>query len=257
MRHLQLSLNKRGIALSVCATFTLIGIVPAALAADINRKLVAELDPVAPTSSIYEEQKNGVATSKWGGNIDFNLAGVLSVGPEFWTGTFSEKGAEEGETYRREDMWPGERQKIDAIRLRWMATAWEQPSSMRGWFVKGGYSYTRINSRANRLNEAQGDGSDAIPVGMFDTTPDDQTDLVTDIRHGIAAGFGNRWMMFDQKVTVTLGTSFTSNFKRIVSVDSKDPNARGDYDSMIETLADTRMTTRPTPEINLGLGYAW
>jgi hypothetical protein len=235
----------------------LVGFEAHAFAGDVNRKIIAELDPVAPSSAAYEETKNDIATSKWGGAVDFNMAGVISTGPEFWTGTFSQKGPDEdGKTFRREDMWPGERQKIDAIRLRWMLTKWELPGSMRGWFLKGGYSYTRINSRANRYSEEQGEG-DAIPAGMFSAEPDDQTDLITDIRHGVAAGFGNRWLFFEQKVSVNLGASFTANFKRTVSIDSKDPNAQADYDDMIENLADTKMSTRPSPEINLGLGYAW
>lgn len=226
-------------------------------AADINRKIIAEVDPVAPGSAAYDEARSGVTTSKYGLAADFNLGGVMSTGPEYWTGTFSQKG-ELTETVRREDMFVGERQKLDAIRLRWMFTAWEQPSSMRGWFVKGGYSYTRVNSRGNRYEEGTaGDNGDAIPANFIVGTPSDETSLVTDIRHGVAAGFGNRWLLWDQKLAITLGTSFTANFKRVVSMDSKDPNARRDYDEMIEKLPDQKMSTRMLPEANLGLGWAW
>lgn len=228
-----------------------------ALAADINKRIIAEIDPVAPGSAAYEEQSSGIATSKWGGLVDFNMGNVLSTGPEFWTGTFAAKGPSDGHSsYRREDLWPGERQKLDAIRLRWTLTRWEQPSSMRGWFIKGGYSYTRINSRANRYDESGGEG-DALPVMIPSSMPNDDTDLVTDLRHGVVVGFGNRWLFVDQKISVSIGATFTKNFKRVISVDSKDPDARADYDDMISKLPDTRMSVRPTPEVNLGLGYAW
>jgi hypothetical protein len=180
----------------------------------------------------------------------------VSTGPELWTGTFTVRGPTDAtESYRREDFWPGERQKLDAVRLRWTIAKWEQPASMRGWFLKGGYSYTRINSRANRYTEDGGEG-DALPANILGT-PDDETDLVTDIRHGASLAFGNRWAFLDQALTVNLGTSVTANFKRDVSVDSKDTNARKDYETLIDDLPDTRMSTRPMPEVNLGVGYAW
>ena len=87
-----------------------IGIGTQAQALDVVRSIIAEVDPVAPGSSAYEEKTHGVATSKWGGLVDFNLAGVISTGPEFWTGTFSAKGPDDPtQTYRREDLWPGEK----------------------------------------------------------------------------------------------------------------------------------------------------
>ena len=228
-----------------------------AYAGDINKKIIAEIDPVAPGSASYEEQTNSVATSKFGGIVDFNIGGVVSTGPDVWTGNFVMKGStEEGMEYRREDMYPGERHKLDATRLRWMITRWELPSSMRGWYIRAGYSYLRINSRANRYTE-KSDANDAVPVNFFSEDPSDETDLITDIRHGIAGGFGNRWLLFDQTLSLSLGASFTANFKRTVSVDSTDPLARRDYDILIADLPDTKMSLRPTPEINLGFGYAW
>jgi hypothetical protein len=80
---------------------------------------------------------------------------------------------------------------------------------------------------------------------------------VTDLRHGAVLGFGNRWLLMGQTLSVNLGASFTTNFKRSVDIDSKDPDAQADYEDMISTLPDTRMSVRPTPEVNLGLGYAW
>lgn len=242
-----------GWGLVAVATFALAA---EAQAGDVVRRIIVEADPVAPSSAAYEEAATGVTTSKWGGAADFNIAGVLSTGPEFWTGTFVKNGPEEDDTYRREDFWPGERQKLDAIRLRWMISKWEQPQSMRGWFVKGGYSYTRIDSSANRYDETAGEG-DAVPTNVFGTDPGADKDLVTDIRHGGVVGFGNRWLVWDQKLSVNVGMSYTANFKRSITVDSKDPNARADYDDMIDTLPDTRMNTRPLPEANLLVGYAW
>jgi hypothetical protein len=34
--------------------------------------------------------------------------------------------------------------------------------------------------------------------------------------------------------------------------------AKADYEALINnTLPDTRMATRPMPEVNIGLGYSW
>jgi hypothetical protein len=231
--------------------------------ADIHRSITAELDPVAPSSSAYEEQNYGVTTNKWGGQVDFNVNGVLSTGPELWVGNFIVRGSEStADDFRREDFYPGERHKLDATRLRWNLTKWERPSSMRGWYLKGGYSYTRVNSRANRYSELTGDeapagsgSSDGIPVGVF-KQPDDETDLITDIRHGVYGGFGQRWIVAS-RMTITLGTSVTANLRRAVTIDSNDPDARADYDVLVEDLPSTRISVRPTPEANLTFGYNW
>lgn len=237
---------KRIVLLTVASCFA-----QSAWGADTNRRIIAEVDPVAPASAAYNEQKTGVSTSKWGGDVDFNVAGKFSTGPEFWIGTFAAKGevGEDGNRPRREDLQPGETHKIDATRLRWTFTMWERPDSMRGWFVKGGYSYLRVNSRAKRIDDHS--------ANYLKTSVDDETDYVTDIRHGAVFGFGNRWCVFDQSVTITLGATVTGNYKRSVIVDSKDPDARADYDDMIEELPDTRMSVRPTPEANLSFGYAF
>jgi hypothetical protein len=241
-----------------CSLIVVTGIVSIpALAVDSNRRIFAEIDPIAPASMSYDERVNGMTSSKYGGNVDFNIAGVLSTGPEIWTGTFVVKGPTSTDaTYRREDMWPGERQKLDSVRLRWNFTAWENPFAMYGWYVKSAYSYLRVNSRANRYTEVGGTG-DAIPVVVPGTTTNDETDLVTDIRHGVAVGFGNRWLFLNNSLSLTIGTSATGTFKRAVSVDSKDPMARSDYDHMIEDIPDSRMSVRPSPEVNLTVGYGW
>ena len=246
--------------MSLIAVGTLLMLIAqVAQGAGTNRKIIAEIDPVAPASATWEESIYETPTSKWGGNVDFNIGGILSTGPEFWVGTFVMKGDDETVSeYRREDLYPGERHKIDATRLRWNFSFWEHPSSMRGWFLKTGYTYFRINSRANRYTEESGDG-DAIPVGtiLLGQDPDDETDLITDIRHGVNLGFGNRWLLMNQKLSVTLGAVITSNFKRSLTIDSKDPLAESDYNDVIESLPETKMSIRPTPEASMGIGYAW
>ena len=225
-------------------------------AADINRKIIAEIDPVAPSSAAYDTAANGIDASKFGASVDFNLAGVFSTGPEIWTGNFNIQGKDGQTNLRRDALFPGEKEKVSAMRLRWNVTAWEQPSSMRGWYIRGAYSYTRVDSRSNLYSTAS-TGNDAVPANFFVGSPEDNVDLVTDTRHGVAAELGNRWLLWNQSLSITLGASITANFKRTVSVDSKDPNARANYDDLIANLADTRMNTRPTPEADLGLGYAW
>lgn len=225
-------------------------------AGDVVRQIIVEADPVAPVSSAYEQSANRVATSKYGGLVDFNMGGKFSTGPELWTGTFVVRGDDSGGAVRREDLWAGERHKLDAVRLRWTFGAWEQGQSMRGWYFKGSYNWTRINSRANRFTEDMSSGTSFSAMKPADS-PNDETDLITDMRHGVSAAFGNRWMVTD-KLIASVGASLTHNFRRIMSVDSKDPMARADYDALINgTIPDSHMSTRPTPEVNLGVGYAW
>jgi hypothetical protein len=227
-------------------------------ASDVLKKIDAEVDPVAPASASYETTNDGVTTQKWGANVDFNMGGIISTGPELWVGNFTMKGpdASSNATYRRQDLYPGESQRLDAIRLRWNFTAWELPMSMRGWYMKAGYSYTRINSKANKILQQDGQG-DAMPANL-PGAPADNTELVTDIRHGVMAGFGNRWLFSsDQRWSVTLGASVTSNFKRELYADGKDSNGLKDYNEVINSLPDTRMSTRPTPEVNMSMGCAF
>lgn len=225
-------------------------------AGDVVRRLVLEADPVAPASSIYEQNQNGVTTSKYGASVDFNIGAYMTTGPELWTGTFLVRGDDSGANYRREDLWPGERQKLDAMRFRWTFGIFEQGQSMRGWYLKGAYSWLRINSRANRFTEDMA-ASPALAAGAVLDQPNDETDLITDMRHGVSLAVGNRWILGDSFMA-SVGASLTHNFRRSVSVDSTDPMAKADYEALInQTLPDTRMATRPMPEVNIGLGYSW
>ncbi|MCX6124716.1 MAG: hypothetical protein NTV34_08200 [Proteobacteria bacterium] len=228
-----------------------------ARAGDVIRSIIAEADPVAPASSAYEQSQSGVVTDKWGAAVDFNMGAKFSTGPELWMGTFVVKGPDGSgsPTARREDFWPGERQKLDATRFRWNVGYWEQGQSMRGWYFKAAYSYTKINSRANRYTESV-DGANGLSYIPSDS-PGDETDLLTDIRHGISGSFGTRWFVYE-RMTASVGASLTKNFKRAVDVDSSDGNAKADYEDLIEhKLPDTRISLRPTPEVNVALGYAF
>src|SRR4051812_27437833 len=93
-----------GIALSLTMGAMMAG---EANAADIIKRIVAEVDPVAPASAGYEQTKDGVNTQKWGGNVDFNIGGWISTGPEIWVGNFTVKGGDGTSPYRRQDFYPG------------------------------------------------------------------------------------------------------------------------------------------------------
>lgn len=225
-------------------------------AGDVVKQIVFEADPIAPASATYEQQTSKVTTNKYGAAVDFNMGANISTGPELWSGTFLLRGDDTGAAYRREDMWPGERHKVEAMRFRWTFGMWEQPQSMRGWYVKAAYNWTRINSRANRYTEDLS-SSTAMAIATATDKPDDETDLITDMRHGASIAVGNRWLLTD-RLMASVGASVTHNFKRVLTIDSHDKMAQADYESVINNaLPDTRMATRPIPEVNLGLGYAW
>jgi hypothetical protein len=239
-----------------------LGIITASLsenasAANINRRIVAELDPVAPSSALYEERSTGVSTSKFGGSVDFNVGHRFSMGPEVWSGTFLARGKSDTDTsIRREDLFPGERHKLDAMRLRWNVSFWEIPESMRGFYTRVSYDYIRVNSRANRYTESL-DSANALPVDVSTDSPMNETDLITDVRHGMSLAIGNRWLISSQNLSFSVGAGVSHYFRRSVNVDSKDSQAVADYESLINTLPDTRLALRPIPELSMGLGYAF
>jgi len=211
--------------------------------ADIRRVLSAEIDPVAPTAALALS-KGQDRTTMWGGQVDFNV-GQVATGPELWIGNFTRKGPEEADDHvRREDLQYGESHKIEASRFRWTVSMWEKPSSMRGWFIKGGYSYTAIQSRAHREYSARLD----TPATPMDSN-------IVDTRHGMMAGFGQRWAIIDSAATITLSISSTFNFKRSLAVDSDDEDAEADYKSLTETIPYARMSLRSVPEASLALGW--
>jgi hypothetical protein len=77
------------------------------------------------------------------------------------------------------------------------------------------------------------------------------------MRHGVSFAFGNRWILADSLIA-SVGASVTHNFRRTLAIDSSDPMAKSDYEDLINhKLPDTRMATRPMPEVNIGCGYSW
>lgn len=221
----------------------------------IYRKLNIGLDPLGPAAALYEEKVRNISASNWGARVDFNLGGFMSTGPEIWSGTYALRGEEADELIRREDFWPSERHRLSGSRLRWNFTFWEVSETMRGWFLNAGIAYTSISSKANRITE-HSDAGDAFPGGRNYREPDDETDLITDIRHGVSLGFGQRWIFY-QRLSATLGLSWHHWLRREVNVDSDDPRAKKDYEVLIEELPLTRFSARPYPDTSLTLGYAF
>jgi hypothetical protein len=127
---------------------------------------------------------------------------------------------------------------------------------MRGWYTRLSYDFIRVNSRANRYTE-QLDSANALPVDVSGDSPLDETDLITDMRHGFSVGVGNRWLVANQKLSISVGAGVSRYFRRSVTVDSKDSQSVADYEDMINTLPDTRLALRPIPELNMGVGYAF
>lgn len=253
MRHLSTNISFAVVGTMVLAAMMVTNVE----AAEMNRRFVTEIDPVAPSSAMYEARASGIITSKYGASIDFNVGENFSIGPEFWSGAFLAKGdSADGVMLRREDLFPGERHKLDAMRLRWNMSFWEIPSSMRGWYARLSYDFVKVNSQANRYTESL-NSANALPVDFSGDVPSDETDLITDTRHGVSFGIGSRWLLGGQKFSVTVGAGISHYVKRSVMVDSKDPQALADYEVMINTLPDTRLALRPIPELNMGVGYAF
>lgn len=220
-------------------------------AADVNRHISLEMDPLAPAAAA-RESGNGNPTSMWGAGVDFNL-GRISTGPEVWTGAFTRKGPTSDceDALRLGELQCGDRFKMDAVRLRWTVGIWESSYTMRGLFLKGGYSYTKIQSKGTRSNQYE----NALRGLPADPTTAD----IVDMRQGVMATVGQRWAFWDHTGTVTLAMSYTGDVKRSVTAEGTGDLdlARADYDNMIERIQDTHLSTRAMPEFNLGFGYLW
>ena len=186
----------------VVGVFALVAV--QAQGADVNRHISVEIDPLSPAAAARDSAK-GDPTSMFGGGVDFNL-GNISTGPEVWTGTYVRKGAtgDCGNSLRATPLSIGELQcgdrfKMDAVRLRWTVGLWESTYTMRGLFLKGGYSYTKIQSKDTRGNALE---SSLRGVAQEPTTTD-----VVDMRQGGVAVVGQRWAFWDHTGTVTLSMS--------------------------------------------------
>lgn len=235
---------KSALSLMVLCTTTAYG-------ADVNRHISVELDPLAPAAA-SRQSGQGDPTSMFGGGVDFNL-GRISTGPEVWTGAFTRKGPEGNceAALRLGELQCGDRFKMDAVRLRWTVGIWESPFTMRGLFAKGGYSYTKIQSRGTRGN--------VLDSALRGLPAESTTVDIVDMRQGAVATVGQRWAFWDHSGTITLAMSYTADAKRTVTTDGTGDLelARADYNNVIEKIQDTRLSARAMPEFNLGFGYLW
>lgn len=223
-----------------------------AQAGELNRKMVVEVDPLAPVLG-STLTSSGNSTSTYGFNVDFNLNGI-TTGPEMWSGTFRRNPKDPNSNHiRPEDLDPGEFYKMSATRFRWMVSKFQVPETMRGWFVRGGWSYTKITSRQTMNNDGS-EGQD--PVYLKDgTLPAQLESDIVDERQGIVLSFGERWAFMKNRISLSLSASYTYNFRRKISVDSEDPDAKADFEAMIEEIEDNRMSASPFPEAQLTFGY--
>jgi len=230
--------------------------------ADTNRRLNIEIDPMAPVSSVYENKNYKYNSTKWGINFDFNVTNNISTGPELWVGNFNFYGPNSpDEPTRREDFIYGEKQKLESSRLRWNVTYWEHALSMSGYYVETAYNWTDILSRSKRsieIDDPTGEDN-ALPAGiqkMFLSAENEDTDIISDSRHGVSLGVGERWMWARDRISFTVGASWTFNFKRSISHEGKDPDARADYDDLIENIPESKLSVRPYPEANVTFGIS-
>ncbi len=219
-------------------------------AAEINRYLSAEIDPLAPVAAAYQSQ-TGQRASMWGGQVDFNFMGKFSTGPEIWAGNFAKKssGGTVGGYLRKEELQPGEEYKLNAIRLRWNVTYWEVPETMRGLFAKAGVSYLRVENKSTKQND--------LKLNINGLEPNNIKSDVNEVRSGVSLGFGQRWAYMERSLSVTLGMHYLVPFQRDITLESDDPQAKADYEDTIESIQDSRLSARPMPEAQLTLGYLW
>jgi hypothetical protein len=217
-----------------------------AMGSDVPKYIAVETSPIAPVAAVRESAQ-GNATSMWEFATDFNVNGKFSTGPELWLGTFAmrSKADDPTERVRREDLQYAERQKIDASSLKWNVTLFESGYSMRGWFLKTGYSYTKVLSRAHRYYETD-----------FTLENAENTEAnITDYRHGVYGAFGQRWHFWNHNATVTVGVNYTHYFRRQIHVESPDVDAREDYLELIEKMPDARLSARPIPQADFRVGF--
>jgi hypothetical protein len=155
------------------------------------------------------------------------------------------KADEETARVRREDLQYTERQKLDANSIKWNVTLFESGYSMRGWFIKTGYSYTKVMSRAHRFFETD---------FALENSENVEANIV-DYRHGVYGAFGERWHFWNHNVTVSVAVNYTHYFRRKIHVESEDVDAEQDYLDLIERIPDTRLSARPIPAADFRVGF--
>lgn len=243
----------------VMALISLCGTLAHPAQADDGSKtnLIVEIDPIAAAAAVNESRMNGFVSHQFGLTVDFPANSWLSTGPEFWGATYSARGLGNTESVdsnvRREDLFPGERHRIEAFRLKWNLTKWENPSTLSGRYIQVSYSYSRANSRANRYTEAS-DSTTNLPTDLSSDTPDAETDLITDTRHGVALRLGNRWCAYG--LSWSVGVGIGKDIARKVSVTSSDQNSRKDYETSVNRFVSSRLNLAPVPELSMGIGFA-
>ena len=107
----------------------------------------------------------------------------------------------------------------------------------------------------NRYTEHSADGN-AIPSSANYGLPDDETDFINELRHDAVLGFGQRWFFWG-KLTSTVEVTIAQSFKREVNVESKDPRAELDYTALADNIPFTKFSSKPYPELNFTMGYAF
>jgi hypothetical protein len=200
---------------------------------DQDRTFAVELDAYTPTkASRSSDETNKV--QEWGGEFQYNLKKIF-VATEFWFGEYEKDGKSptgarlaEGETY-----------EILYNRFQLFVGAFSKKQQMKGWYAKGGYSFTKIDTEANLINESEGS------TGSIYNNLDDS-------RHGMTFSAGHRLTFFKNYCSLNLGLSYTRTTSR--SITGQNPTFQSRYESILANAGDKRLAGKDFPEIRVAVG---
>lgn len=200
---------------------------------DQDRTFAIEFDAYTPVkASQSSDGENKV--QEWGGEFQYNLKGIF-VSTEFWFGEYEKDGAASGGARLTE----GETYEILYNRYQLFVGAFSKKEQMKGWYAKGGYSFTKVDTEATLLNDA-----DSASVSSYNNYDDS--------RHGMTISAGHRYTFLKNYCSLNLGLSYTRTTSRAVS--GQNPTLESRYESILANAGDKRLAGKDFPEIRVAVG---
>jgi len=200
---------------------------------DQDRTYAVEIDAYTPTKA-YQGSEGNNKVQEWGGELQYNLTDII-ISAEFWFGEYEKKNNRpEGASLSE-----GEAYDILYNRHQIFVGTFSKKEQMKGWYVKGGYSYTKIDAEATLLDK-EGTVSGA------------NYNNLDEVRHGITVAAGHRYTFLKNRCSLNLGLSHTKTTSR--SISEQNANLESRYGSILANAGDKRLGSKDFPEIRVALG---
>ena len=199
---------------------------------DEDRTIAVEFDAYTPTKASRSNEGNN-KVQEWGAEFQYNLKSIF-VASELWFGEYKKIG--NGSAGAR--LTAGETYEILYNRYQLFVGAFSTKEHMKGWYAKGGYSYTKVDAEATLMNDST---SSVSSYNNFD-----------DSRHGMTVSAGHRYTFLKNRCSLNLGLSYTRTTSR--SVAGQNPTLESRYESILANAGDKRLAGKDFPEVRVAVG---